>query len=424
MARHGGTSIAAAIAVATACLAPGVRAQARAPELTRFLHDDAVATVHLRSFYGDRTNARPPNNVAWAGGGWLGYESGWLFDTLQLGAVGYTTQPLWVPAGAGNTLALKPGGYGFWTLGQAYASLKVHDQVFTGFRQSVDELEVNPHDSRMVPNTFEAYALRGAVGGVRYFAGYVAAIKTRNSSDFVNMAERAGAPNVNAGMELVSLKYGSLDALRLRASAYRVPDILTSSYGDVARTFALDEGLHLRFAGQAMFQDGGVSRPTGAFETWAVGGRGDILWHGIDVWGALTQIGAGGAWRAPYGQWLGFTHQMERNFDSANERAVQAGLGYDFTGIALPGLQLMASATFGSGAMTASTGAVLPTSNEYDFDVTYSLAATSLPGWLKPLQLRGRYGHLDQRLNGNATTVDEVRLILNYELSFKGSGRP
>src|SRR6185437_12869218 len=124
MARAGGTSIAVAIVLAMAC-APSVRAETLGSELTRFLHDDAVATVHLRSFFLDRTDPRPPNNRAWAGGGWLGYESGWLFDTLQVGAVGYTTQPLWAPAGMGGTLALKHDQSGFWTLGQAYASVKV-----------------------------------------------------------------------------------------------------------------------------------------------------------------------------------------------------------------------------------------------------------------------------------------------------------
>jgi len=434
MARAGGTSIAVAIVLAMAC-APGVRAETLGSELTRFLHDDAVATVHLRSFFLDRTDPRPPNNRAWAGGGWLGYESGWLFDTLQVGAVGYTTQPLWAPAGMGGTLALKHDQSGFWTLGQAYASVKVRDQIFTGYRQLIDELEVNPHDNRMVPNTFEAYALRGKVGGVTYFAGYVAAMKARDDTGFTNMAKRAGAINTNAGMALASLKYGSLDTLRLRASAYRVPDVLTSSYGDIVRTFAVGDTLRLRVSGQAMVQGSetlsnrrgpltGMLTGTGnGFTTWAAGGRGDILWGPAALWGAYTQTGSGAPWRSPYGQWLGFTHQMTRNFNAANERAVQAGASYDLAGIGLSGLQVLASATFGDGALNATTGAALATSNEYDVDVNYRLAALAVPDWLKPLQLRGRYGHADQKLNGVTATTDEFRLMLNYEISFKGPGR-
>jgi len=224
--------------LAVAALGPAQAGDLR-EELQRFLHDETLAVVHLRSMYLDRTN--PPNmhnNAAWAGGGWIGLESGWFYDTLQLGTVGYTTQPLWAPPPTSNgTLLLKPGGYGFFTLGQAFASVRALGQVFTGYRQLVNELEVNPHDNRMVPQTFEAYALRGLVGPVNYFAGYVAAIKPRDSSAFINMAERAGAPNVNAGMWLGTLKYGSLEKLGGRTGIYHVPDILTSSYSDAAGPF-------------------------------------------------------------------------------------------------------------------------------------------------------------------------------------------
>ncbi len=64
-----------------------VRAQDTGNALKRFLYDDAEVTVHLRSYYLDRTNPAPPNNVGWAGGGWVGYETGWLFGAVRLGIV-------------------------------------------------------------------------------------------------------------------------------------------------------------------------------------------------------------------------------------------------------------------------------------------------------------------------------------------------
>ena len=107
----------------------------------------------------------PPSLVTLAGGGWVGLQTGWFYDTVQLGAVGYTSQPLWAPQNhwetSNGTHMLRPGGYGFFALGQAYASARWQGQTFTGYRQYIDELEVNPWDNRMVPQTFEAYALRG-----------------------------------------------------------------------------------------------------------------------------------------------------------------------------------------------------------------------------------------------------------------------
>ena len=268
-------------AAGLSALAQSATAQELGADLKRFVHDDAVATIHLRSYFLDRTNPQPPNNAAWAGGGWIGYESGWLLNTLQVGAVGYTSQPLWVPPSTDGTLLLKHGQYGFFVLGQAYGSLKAGEQVFTGYRQLIDELEVNPNDDRMVPNTFEAYALRGKLGKVRYFAGYVAAMKPRDYSTFINMAERAGAPgDVTAGMWLGSVKYGSLDDLRLRASAYYVPDILTSSYGDVVWTVPMFEKAKLQLGSNLMVQgSNGLNLLTGtAFSTWSGGARADVVW--------------------------------------------------------------------------------------------------------------------------------------------------
>jgi hypothetical protein len=400
-------------------------AQGLGPELRRFLDDDATATVHFRSYYLDRTNPTPPNNAAWAGGGWVGLQTGWFYDAFQMGAVGYTTQPLWAPPENDGTQLLKPGQYGFFVLGQAYASIRAKDQVFTGYRQMIDELEVNPNDDRMVPLLFEAYALRGVIGPVNYFAGYVAAIKPKELPTFINMAERAGAPNVNAGMALASLNYGSIDDLRLRASVYHVPDILTSSYADIAKTLPITEAFQVRLGSQFMVQgSNGLNLLTGtAFSTFAAGARVDLMWGPATLWGVFTQTGSAAAYRAPYGQWIGYTKQITKDFDRAGERAWQVGVIYDFASIGLPGLLFTGSATLGDNAINPANGAALARMNEYDLDLIYQVAARTAPDWLKPLQLRARAAYVDQFLNGTLTSIEEYRLILNYELTWKGSRR-
>ncbi|OYY41654.1 MAG: hypothetical protein B7Y57_13450 [Rhodospirillales bacterium 35-66-84] len=227
-------------------------------ELQRFLYDEATAALHLRSYLFDRQNQRPPSSAAIVTGGWVGLQTGWFYDTLQLGAVGYTTQPLWAPQGrittSDGTSLLKRGGYGFFTLGQAYASARWNRQTATVFRQIVDELEVNPRDNREIPQTFEAYALRGALGPVNYFAGYVAAMKPRDDSAFINMGQAAGASHVNKGMGLFSVKYGNMNEVQVRASTYYVPDILWSSYADVGGTIKVNGDLRVQLAGQFAVQ--------------------------------------------------------------------------------------------------------------------------------------------------------------------------
>jgi hypothetical protein len=412
--------------VALACLsAPPSHADELGSELKRFLHDDAQAVLHFRSYFLDRTNPAPPNNAAWAGGGWVGLKTGWLYDTFQLAAVGYTTQPLWAPLATDGTQLLAPGQYGFWTLGEMNASIRAKGQVFTAYRQQLDELEVNPNDDRMIPNTFEAYALRGVLGPVNYFAGYVAAMKFKGVPYFVNMAERAGAPNVNAGMALVSLKYGDIDKVRLRSSVYYVPDILTSNYNDFVLGFPITKAFRVRLGRQFMVQgSNGLNLLTGkSFGTFAAGGRVDLIWGPATLWGVFTQTGSAAQYQTPYGQWIGYTKQITKDFDRAGERAWQVGVIYDFAGIGLPGLLFTGSATLGDDAINPANGAVFARMNEYDLDLIYQVAARTAPDWLKPLQPRARAAYVDQFQNGTMTSIEEYRLILNYEPTFRGSGR-
>jgi hypothetical protein len=405
-------------------------AQEPGSELRRFLYDDSVATLHVRSYYLDHTNPSPPNYVAWAGGGWIGYQTGWLNEVLQLGVVGYTTQPLWAPGSTDGTLLLKPGQYGFWTLGQAHASLKVYDQVFTAYRQEVDEFEVNPQDDRMIPNLFEAYALRGTVGPFAYVAGYVTRMKLRGESEFDNMAQTAvnqygrGNSVASQGLWLGVLRYTPTERLALRASTYHVPDILSSGYGDVIWSAPMPSHLKLELSSNLMVQGSSSDTLIGKpFSTWSAGAKALLGWHDATVWAAYMQTGSASPYRTPYGQWIGYGKQITKDFNRADERAFQIGATYDFEGLGFPGLTFLGSGTFGSGAIDPDSRAYLTQNTEFDLDLEYRFSAPSWPDWLKPLALRGRAGLVQENTNGRPSSSNEYRLILNYEVSFTGGKR-
>ncbi|TAJ71597.1 MAG: outer membrane porin, OprD family, partial [Gallionellaceae bacterium] len=343
-------------------------------ELRRFLYDDASALVHVRSYFFDRALAKPPSLVALAGGGWFGLQTGWFYDTVQLGAVGYTTQPLWAPQNkqetSDGTLLVKKGGYGFFALGQAYASARYMGQTFTGYRQHIDELEVNPWDNRMLPQTFEAYAMRGKLFDVSYFAGYVAAIKPRDYSVFINMAEQAGrlygakpgtALSDNRGMALVSLKYGDANKLALRGMYYLVPDVLWSSYYDAVGTIAIDESLKVKLYGQFGVQGSdGLNLLTGTpFSTFMVGLKADVIWGPLTLTGGYMQIGKASDYKTPYGIFIGYNKQQVLDFTRAAETGFQAGARFDFKSVGLPGVSFFANAVSGFNAINATTGAPL-----------------------------------------------------------------
>ena len=414
--------LALGVVFAAAPLAAPAGAQSLGDALKTFLYDDAALTVHVRSYFLDRTNPLPaPSNSAWAGGGWLGFETGWFYDTLRFGIVGYTSQPLAAPEGTAGSILLGPGQEGYSVLGQAWGKLKLWEQEFTGYRQLINQPEVNPFDNRMTPNTFEAYLLSGALGDFAYTGGYVAKIKPRNGTSFINMAQQAGAPDgVSEGMMLAGVSWGPGETYQARASGYLVPNIMASGYGDGSTFLRVAEGVNLKLAGQFMVQGstGASLLPGPAFSTWAGGIDADLILGNATLTASYTQTGSAAAYRTPYGTWAGYTSMIIHNFNRANEGAALIGGTLDFAFLKAPGFALTANAAFGNGAMNALTGTALARHNEYDFTLDYLFANSLLP-WpeaMRPLWIRARAALLDQfDPAGGYSSVRDYRVILNYE---------
>jgi hypothetical protein len=385
-------------------------------EFYRAMISDAMMTLHLRTYLLDRTDTSSSDPAAWAGGGWIGYESDWIGATVKVGVVGYTSLELWGPEDRDGSLLLKPGPESYAVLGQAYASLKYEEQVMTFYRQLVNQPEVNPQDSRMTPNTFEAVSLKGDLGVVNYYAGLLANMKKRNSDEFVNMAEAAGVTNEDSYLWLGGLEIDPAENLKMRASLYVVPDLLASSYADAAWTTPIGDDASLRLSGQFMYQGGvGSDLLMGCnCDTWVGGAKADLIFGGLTLTGGYTQTSEEFDYQAPYGSWPGYTGLIVKDFDRAGEKAVLAGFAYDFADLGAEGLVFNSLAAWDLDVNNPD-----PEFNEYDFTLDYRLSA--LEGdweWLAPLWLRARYAHVD--IGGDDDNLDDFRVIVNYEWQFKG----
>lgn len=257
-------------------------------EFRRAFYEDATFTFHLRSYLLDRYDSAGTDPAAWAAGGWLGYQTGWIGDVLQFGAVGYTSLPVWAPADREGSLLLI-GNEGFAVLGQAYAALKYEEQVATFYRQLVNQPEVNPQDNRMVPNTFEGATLAGDLGPVSYYAGVLSAMKKRDADKFVNIAEAAGVSQ-NEFMYLGGIVIEPNDSLVARTSLYVVPNLLASSYSDAGWTVAPSDDTKLKLSAQFMIQSGiGDELLTGpGFEAWVGGLKGDFTYGPLTLTAGYT----------------------------------------------------------------------------------------------------------------------------------------
>src|SRR5438046_3541790 len=193
---------------------------------------DTKFEFNLRSFYLDRSDFNGSEKQAWAIGGWLGVKTGYFLDHVAFGATVYTSNPIYAPDDRDGTLLLAPGQNGYTVLGEFYAELRiVKDLGITVGAKGYDTPFINRNDVRMTPNTFEAIVLQGRtklstsssddastptdggiglskdgkevavpapapaqdVASIKYGLGYFYAIKERNDSEFVSMAQDAGA---------------------------------------------------------------------------------------------------------------------------------------------------------------------------------------------------------------------------------------
>ncbi len=129
--------------------------------LPPFLSDTDLK-VHFRTYYFNRTKPDDTVNEAWAFGGWITYQSGWLLDTFSMGASLYGSAPLYAPDDRDGTLLLKPGQEGYYVPAEAWGALRYQEYaLLKGYRQRVDQTYINSQDNRMTPNTFQGVTLGG-----------------------------------------------------------------------------------------------------------------------------------------------------------------------------------------------------------------------------------------------------------------------
>ena len=143
-------------------LFPGLKEQLK--DTDPFFRDTAL-DVNLRTYYFYEDKYDDSVSEAWALGGALSYRSGWLLDHFGLGAVLYTSQPLYAPADRDGTKLLKPGQEGYTVLGHLYGRVKLIENHFLNlYRYEYNTPFINKDDNRMTPMTFEGYTFQGASG--------------------------------------------------------------------------------------------------------------------------------------------------------------------------------------------------------------------------------------------------------------------
>jgi hypothetical protein len=383
---------------------------------------DTTLTLHLRSFYFDGTQNTGTENEAWAGGGWLGYKSGWLLDTFAMGAILYGSAPFWAPPDKDGTLLLAPGQKGYYVPGEAWGALRYEDYaVLKGYRQSVDQGYINPSDIRMTPYTFEGVTVGGKVDVVQYLAGYLWKIKPRTADTFVSMAEQAGATRSDGGVGLLGARLRPWSGLLIDVSNQYGVETFNTAYAKAEYRYSLTDdwaiGLGAEFTdqravGDALVRDAAARK----WETQVGGARVQLIYRLLTLTAAFSITGSGNNIQNPWGTYPGFLSLIDapasQNFARANETGWLIGASYDFSALGVSGLAGNVNFARGTGAIDPQTRVKAPDQNEFNFKFEYR------PSWLAATALRGLgltvRGAL-YRPEDSDRLARQIHVILNWE---------
>jgi hypothetical protein len=375
-------------------------------EERRHAFADTELDWQFRTYDLDRLNADDSRNAAWAVGGSAGLQTGLFRNLVSFGAIAYTSQPLYAPAGEGGTKLLTNDQAGYTVLGQVFAQFRISDDLgLTAGRREFETPYLSSNDTRMTPQTFEGVALQGTAGDSgdeskwRYGVGYFDKEKAVNSEDFVNMARIAGA-NVDRPVDVVGLNYQQ-SGLELGAIEYYSPDVINIFYTEASYDIKVSDArtlkLHAQYTSQKSVGDELLTG--GAFSAYQFGGKAELATDTALLTAAYTETGRGTTMRSPWSGFPGYTSVQYGDFDGAGENAFMLRAARSIT--ALPGFSMYALWVRG----TVPQGGEIQ--NEYDGNLQWS----GQSGVVQGLMFRARYAYFTET---NKNPVSELRLMLFY----------
>ncbi len=375
---------------------------------------DTQLQLHPRVYYFDRDRENANNSEALAYGGRLAYSSGFWRDRLRLNTSVYTTQRAYGPQDKDGTLLLKEGQNGFTVLGKANAEIKLREDIFAKFyRQSFNLPYLNRNDSRMVPNTFEAYTLvKQPLNNWPFLLTHVRQMKRRERDDFISMSEAAGFGNRDEPLSAGAIRYDFTEDINIGATSQYAWEFMHTFYTEFNGLWRFQDHLAVRLGGQFTDQRSVGDEIGGNFDTFVLGGKVAASYRNATLTLAFSSTDDGAGIRNPYGGYPGYLSLMIKSFNRADEDAWLVGASYDFERIGAPGLSGFVNYARGNTPDSGSNAS--PDQQELDITVDYRFQSELLEG----LWLRARAAFVDQDNDvAGASDVDDIRIILNYDLA-------
>ena len=381
-------------------------------ERSKWFFEDAELVLKPRTYYLHRGYDVADTRAGWALGGGLEFRSGWWQDRIRLGATLATSQKLYGPEEKDGTQLFKPGPESFSVVSEAYATVRlVGDHGIRVGRQTLDLPYLGKHDLRMIPNTFEAVGIGNKPGdGFAYMAGYVDAIKYKDSDEFISMSEAAGAEGRDDGLTFWGMRYRMPDDSVYGVLHQRTPDLFHTTFAKAEKRFKLSEDASLWADVSWTSQSSLGQALIGDFSTHLISGRLEWVSGRQKIRLAASTTDEGGNIQKPYGNPANYLSIIINDFDRAGEDAFSVGYSYDFGQVGAGKLSLFTNVVWGD---TPDAGPIAsPDASELDLTVDWRLNR----GWSEKVwvRLRAAWVNQDDDFPGSDDLFD-FRIIVNYD---------
>ena len=379
---------------------------------SKWFFEDAELVLKPRTYYLHRGYDVADTRAGWALGGGLEFRSGWWQDRLRLGATLATSQKLYGPEEKDGTQLFKPGPESFAVVSEAFATVRlVGDHGIRVGRQTLDLPYLGKHDLRMIPNTFEAVGIGNKPGdGFAYMAGYVDAIKYKDSDEFIPMSEAAGAKGTDDGLTFWGMRYRMPDDSVYGVLHQRTPDLFHTTFAKAEKRFQLSEDASLWADVSWTSQSSLGQALIGDFSTHLISGRLEWVSGRQKIRLAASTTDEGGNIQKPYGNPANYLSIIINDFDRAGEDAFSVGYSYDFGQVGAGKLSLFTNLVWGD---TPDAGPIAsPDASELDLTVDWRLNR----GWSEKVWVRLRAAWVDQDDDfPGSDDLFDFRIIVNYD---------
>ncbi len=377
--------------------------------------DDTVYFIAPRAYYRHFDSGRDDSSEAFAIGGSLGLKSGLFKHFVAIRLTAHTSQKVLSSSDDqddDDSAGLLQDGNSYSVITEANLNLTVETTTARLGIQRLDLPYLNSDDTRMVPNTFNAYTIKSKFS--EKLSGqfsYVHEMRERTGSNYESLSEQAGAEDSNEGVYLLGARYLFSDDANVGAVQLHNPDVLNTFYIEANAVLPFFDLIDLDAGFQFSDQRTVGDELLGHYTTQQYGFKLRARYEKLVSTFVFTYTGSDHQIETPWGGSPSYNSMMISNFDRTGEKAVGGSMSYRFSGKANQGFVSSIRWTYGDTPDTGSKAS----SDQYELNWNFDFYPKEIPNLWFRLRFARNY-QLDSDYDYD--DANDIRFIVNYVKTF------